>query len=211
MNKMIDSFLKHVPSESWIKKSSGVPWLKLNLEVPTSRISKEALDLYPLAVEHRAHDKFSHYSHQGWKSIALYGVNSKTTEHVESAALTWTEVSHLCPDTINFINQYWDIDDSTGRIRFMYLEPGGYILPHSDRKQKGFSEVNVAITNPDNCRFRFLEYGTVPFKPGTAFCVDISNKHFVVNDSNELRVHMIVHGSLKKGIVKLSYEQSFYS
>ena len=72
-------------------------------------------------------------------------------------------------------------------------------------------ETNIAITHPDDCKFRFLDYGTVPFKTGKAFMVDISNKHFVYNDSDQVRLHIIVHSALKSGIVKSSYEQNFYS
>lgn len=206
---MISSCLNFVPTESWIKHSSGLPWLKLNLEVPVKEIEQEAKNLYPLAVSHRSQDAFGNYSHEGWKALTLYGKNSTNTIDSDGP-LIWTDVVDSCPVTVNFIKKYWDITDSTGRIRFMYLDPNGYILPHTDRDTKGLFEINVAITNPDGCMFRFLDYGTVPFVPGSAFHVDISNKHFVANQSDKLRIHIIVHSSLKQGILKSSYEQNFY-
>jgi Aspartyl/Asparaginyl beta-hydroxylase len=210
MNKMINSFLKYVPSDAWIRSSSGLPWLKLNLEIPTSDILKESIGVYSKAVLHRADDKFAHYSNQGWKSLTIYGDNATTTTHT-SGIKSWTNIAELCPATVEFIKKYWEINDTTGRIRFMWLEPGGFILPHKDRDQSMFYETNVAITQPVGCKFRFLDYGTVPFTAGSAFLVDISNKHFVVNDSDQVRLHFIVHAKLKPTIIQSSYEQNFYS
>lgn len=210
MNKMIDSFLKYVPNEKWIKQSSRLPWLKLNLEVPADNMLAEAAAVYPLAVLHRNNDSFAHYSNQGWKSLSLFGENATTTTHTEGPK-SWTEIAPLCPHTVEFVKKYWEINETTGRIRFMWLEPGGYILPHSDRTHPGFYETNVAISQPENCTFRFLDYGTVPFTPGSAFLVDISNKHFVANNSTQMRLHFIVHANLKPKIIQSSYEQNFYS
>jgi len=207
---MIDSFLKYVPSDDWIKKTSGLPWLKLNLEVPVEHISKEADQIYPDAVMHRSDDTFANYSHQGWKSLTLYGAGPTVTTHT-TGIHNWTSIADTCPHTVDFVKKYWDIDNTTGRIRFMWLEPGGFILPHSDRDTSMLFETNVAITHPDKCRFRFLNYGTVPFTAGTAFLVDISNKHLVVNESDQTRLHFIVHAKLKSNIIQSSYEQNFYS
>jgi hypothetical protein len=210
MNKMINSFLRHVPTDEWIKNSSRLPWLKLNLNIPTEAISNEAKNLYSRAVLHRDGDKFAHYSHQGWKSLTLYGDNSTTTTATDGPK-NWTEIAPLCPSTVDFISKYWIIDGSTGRIRFMWLDPGGYILPHQDRDRSMFFETNIAIAQPAGCKFRFLDYGTVPFTTGSSFLVDISNKHLVVNDSDQVRLHMIVHATLKPTIIQSSYEQNFYS
>lgn len=207
---MIDSFLKYVPSDDWIKNSSKLPWLKLNLEVPIDNILTEADQVYSRAVLHRASDSFAQYTNQGWKSLSLYGESSTTTTH-SVGDKTWTDIADICPHTVDFVKKYWEIDHTTGRIRFMWLEPNGFILPHQDRDSLGFFETNVAISQPSDCRFRFLDYGTVPFTAGTAFLVDISNKHLVVNDSDQVRIHIIVHSKLKPGIIKSSYEQNFYS
>lgn len=207
---MINSFLKYVPSDDWVQHSSRLPWLELKLEVPTELILAEAGQLYSQAVLHRASDMFAQYSHQGWKSLTLYGegptITTQTTGHKH-----WTDISTRCPHTVDFVKKYWEINNTTGRIRFMWLDPGGYILPHQDRETPMFYETNIAISQPPGCKFRFLNYGTVPFKPGSAFLVDISNKHLVVNDSDQVRMHIIVHAKLKSKIIQSSYEQNFYS
>jgi hypothetical protein len=210
MNKMIDSFLRYVPSDDWIRQSSRLPWLKLNLEIPTDEILNEASIVYTQAVLHRDTDKFAHYTHQGWKSLTLYGDDSTTTTYTEGIK-DWTDIAELCPATVDFVKKYWTLNESTGRIRFMWLEPGGYILPHTDRDESKFYETNVAIAQPEGCKFRFLDYGTVPFSTGSAFLVDISKKHLVANNSDQVRLHFIVHADLKPKVIQSSYEQNFYS
>jgi hypothetical protein len=210
MNKLTHSLLKSVPKEDWIMQSSHLPWLQLHLSVPVEKILTEANAIYPLSVSHRSKDEFLNYHHQGWKSLSIFGESPTITERT-NGTLGWTSIADQCPDTVEFINEHWQIDENTGRIRFMWLEPGGYILPHQDRPEPGFFETNVAISHPDDCVFRFLNYGNVPFKSGSAFLVDLSNKHLVEIDSDQIRLHMIVHSKLKPGIVQQSYEQNFYS
>jgi hypothetical protein len=207
---MITSLLKFVPNDEWIKTSSGMPWLRLSMSVPFDAILEEANSVYSMAVNHRYTDEVAGQSHSGWKSLSLYGEASDITHHTDGKK-SWTDISKLCPNTVEMINNYYDINEDTGRIRFMWLDPNGYILPHVDRDKKGFYETNIAISQPDNCTFRFLNYGTVPFKTGDAYLVDISNQHFVVNDSAHIRTHLIVHAKFKPGILKKSYEQNFYN
>lgn len=209
MNKIINSFLKYLPTEEWICTASKLPWLKLNLQIPYQNILKEANQLYDQSVLHRPDDSFGNYQNSGWKSLTLYGESPDITENT-IAPKSWTSIAQQCPCTVEFIKNNFEITDDTGRIRFMWLEPQGYILPHQDRVESGFFETNIAINHPVGCEFRFLEYGTVPFETGIAFMVDVSNRHFVANNSNQVRTHIIVHSKLKPGIVKSSYEQNFY-
>jgi hypothetical protein len=76
----------------------------------------------------------------------------------------------------------------------MRLKPGGYIMPHVDGPGKIFGPVNLPLTQPQGCRFVFKDIGTVPFKPGHGFMLDIGREHCVVNESNEDRYHIIIHG-----------------
>jgi hypothetical protein len=49
----------------------------------------------------------------------------------------------------------------------------------------------------------FEKYGEVPFKPGRGFILDLGIKHCVINQSNEDRYHIIVHGRSTKKIENL--------
>jgi hypothetical protein len=210
MSKITNSFLKYVPNEEWICASSGLPWLRLNLDVPHANILNEADRMYGQAVLHRSDDSFGQYQNSGWKSLTLYGSAPEITENSDLDK-SWTSIAEQCPHTVEFIKNNFIITNNTGRIRFMWLDPGGYILPHQDRITPGFFETNIAINQPSECKFRFLEYGTVPFETGTAFMVDISNRHLVVNNSDQIRTHVIVHSKLAPGIIRSSYEQNFYN
>ena len=207
---MISSFLKFVPNEEWILKNSRRPWLELKIPVPYEQIAAEAAAFYDRSVVHRSDDTLGNYTHEGWRSLTLFGKASHITQN-EPGEYSWTDVGLACESTRSFVEEHWEINENTGRIRFMWLDPQGFILPHNDREALGFYETNVAIHHPQGCVFRFLDHGTIPFETGRAFMPDISNRHMVVNDSNEVRLHIIVHARLKPGIIKRSYEQSFYS
>ena len=76
-------------------------------------------------------------------------------------------------------------------------------MPHSDNKfERAFGPLNIAINNPDGCHFVFKEKGIVPFVAGTGLVLDVGNEHIVINNSNEVRYHVIVHGN---------YDQGFYN
>lgn len=206
----IDSFLKFSPSEEWIITQSGWPYLKLDIEVPYADILSEAEEVKELRVKHRVDDTWSSYNHEGWSSLCLYGAGPEITYQTNDA-LNWTIIADKCPKTVEWIKKYWQITNTTGRIRFMWLKPQGYILPHNDRDQSGLYETNIAITQPGGCCFRFLDYGTVPFTQGSAYALDISKRHMVYNNSDQERLHIIVHSLLHPGIVKRSYENCFYN
>ena len=212
--KIIQHHLNFRPTDEWIRTQSNLPFLKLNLSVPFNDIVQEWDNVKNLAVLHRPEESISEkffYGHKGWKSLTIYGVHHQITENTEGTK-AWTEIADKCPRTKQWIKDTFVIDDSTGRIRFMLLEPGGYILPHVDRDIKSLSEVNIAITNPVGCSFRFTHYGNVPFEPGSAFLMDISNQHLVYNNSTAERLHIIVHGKLKDTqVIAQSYEDRYYN
>jgi hypothetical protein len=210
-SKIIEYLLRYRPSSDWICAQSNLPYLKLNMVVPTSDIYTEWQVVSRQAVPHRSDDHYGKVTNMGWKSLSLYGVSA--TDTVASRGnLTWTTVAEQCPKTMQWLNDNFTINETTGRIRFMLLEPKGFIVLHKDRDKKGLSEINISITNPDGCRFRFKNYGTVPFNQGDAFLMDVSNEHFVYNGSNNPRLHIIVHSKLKnEKLIAESYANSYYS
>lgn len=77
----------------------------------------------------------------------------------------------------------------------MKLNPGGYILPHSDSPDLSLRAVNFSLNNPEACNFVFEKYGFIPFRDsGSAFLVANGYQHSVWNLSNQPRYHIIVHG-----------------
>lgn len=205
---MITSFLKHRPNANKIKNEFGLPWLKLDINVPYKDILDEFKQIEHELILHRANDNVLGQTHKGWKSLTLYGADKHITEQTNDP-YNWQSLN--CPKTIKWIKENFIISETTGRIRFMYIEPGGYILPHHDRETKKLSEINVAISNPQGCTFRFVERGNIPFEDGTAFIIDTSNKHMVHNNTNKPRLHIILHTNINDEIIERSYEKSYYN
>jgi len=98
------------------------------------------------------------------------------------------------------------------RLRFMLLEPGGFITPHEDTDQNVLSPVNIALNTPKDCMFKMKGHkGFVPLTDGKAVLLDVGNTHAVYNKSNEDRYHIIVHGVKTKeyeDLVKRSYAKN---
>lgn len=208
--KIIEYSLRYRPSANWIVNNSKLPYLKLNMSVPYNEIYAEWQTVKEQAVDHRADDALLSYKNQGWKSLVLYGTNATATQE-SSGTLDWTDIASKCPKTTQWLKDNFIIDNTTGRIRFMLLDAGGYILPHKDREEKFLYETNIAIHNPKENVFRFTEYGNVPFENGDAYMLDISNKHFVVNNSNEDRLHIIVHAKVDSKLIEESYGNRYYN
>jgi Aspartyl/Asparaginyl beta-hydroxylase len=179
-----------------IRASLGYLPLKLPFDVPHREMLIEAAALKDYYVYHR-----SGGHHQGWRSLCLHGISSVHTENHdrygfidrESAGYCWTDISRFCPVTTQFFRDIFGYE-SYDRVRFMLLEPGGYILPHADVDYQRLSPINMALNNPIGCDFVMQDWGTIPFNAGTANMLAVGNTHAVFNGSDEDRYHIIVHG-----------------
>ena len=208
MNPLIQSVLRYRPTDDWILKQSGLPWLELDIKVPYQEIIQEAAGVFEQRVQHRDQDTMLGYSNQGWYSLCLHG-ESATATTGNQGPMIWTHIADQCPRTTEFVRTHWQ-SNNCQRVRFMWLEPGGYIMPHQDRENSQLFECNIAIEHPADCVVQFLDHGTIPFESGRAFIIDTSRRHFAANQSNHWRLHIIVHADLQSGIVRRSYEKSFY-
>ena len=185
---------------NWILNNSNIPYLSLYLEsVPYNEMLREAKQLDDLYVSHRSNDS------SGWASLCIHGITSQHTDHYavypeyahltnEQVPYTWTEIQERCPYTVSFFKNQFPFD-VYHRIRFMRLDSGGYILPHSDGTDLNLRAVNISLNNPYDCDFVFSNIGTVPFNDnGSIFLVANGYQHSVWNRSNFTRYHIIVHG-----------------
>lgn len=192
------------PTDLW---KSNWPWAPIVKNVDQDIIKKELERLEYFFVPHREKDKINSYGHEGWSAVTLHGLDYDKTEHYDQYGHTsekfykWTEVCEYCPYIIDLIKSL--PYRSFGRVRIMKLSPGGYIMPHSDGPGRIFGPVNFALTQPEGCKFIFKDYGVVPFKVGRGFMLDIGIPHIVVNDSNENRYHIIIHGNPTPEMINL--------
>jgi len=199
-----------------IVNDSKLPWLELAIQLPYEEMLAEAVAVKDMFVKHRDEDHGS-YRHKGWRSLCLHGIDPYKTNHYEQYGYSsnedtpykWTEVADKCPINTNFFRNIFPFA-SYYRLRFMLLEPGGYITPHTDSDIHKLSPINIALNNPKGCKFKMKDHpGYVPFADGKAIVLDVGNTHAVFNDSDEDRYHIIVHGKANKEYEKLierSYE-----
>lgn len=203
----------------WTVMESGWPWFKLSSlsDQPYNEMYKEAEELIDSFHPHR-----EDYGN-GWKSLTLHGLNEDTqslNQYGENRQetlnqLDWTWVADRCPTTRKFLTDVWPTE-FLNRVRFMLVEPGGYILPHQDRapSEKRLSVCNISLNNPQGCEFLMEGFGRVPFEDaGTAMLMDISNKHAVWNKSDKPRIHMIIHYEIGHRIRDFFYvlRSSYYT
>ena len=174
---------------------SNTKCLKLNIPFPHEEILKEASALKNKFVDYR-----STYKTKGWYSLPIIGKSSKEpyawSEYYNNCQdavsdMQWTEIANYCPITKQWLEQVYP-SNHYARVRFMLLEPGGYIEPHTDTNHKVLGAVNFAISNPKECVWHWDE-GTLNFLPGDGYAVNISYTHSVKNNSNQDRYHLIVH------------------
>ena len=189
-----------VPEQfDWILQKSGMPWVEIqDLVVPYSTMLAEAQALRPLFVEHRSGDSL------GWLSISIHGVGAAITSRAEDYGMDstlvkydWTEIQDRCPVTVEFLKNQFPYNYYQ-RVRFMLLEAGGYIAPHSDNAMPSLGgAINISLNNPDDCNLVTVK-GCVPFRnSGSVFLYDNHYQHSLYNNSNIDRYHMIIHGGWK--------------
>lgn len=209
-NILLEKLNSQRPNAEWITKKSCIPYLPLDINVPTKHIMEEWNNVKDMAVNHRDGDTLLDFTNKGWCSLTLYGVSANLTTPSDKKH-DWTEIQDKCKITKQWFEDTFHKENFRGRIRFMLLEPGGHILPHKDRQSMGLNEVNIAINNPDKCSFHMENRGILPFKEGSVIMLDLSNRHWVVNNSNQPRLHMIYHGNVPNEIIERSYENLYYS
>jgi hypothetical protein len=200
---------------------SKLPWLKLDIKIPHEEMLSEAKALEDRYVGHRTAEGSGAYSHKGWKSLCIHGISATKTNHFlnygyksnSETPYKWTEVSDLCPVTTDFFKNKFPYSKYF-RLRFMLLEPGGYITPHKDTDTNRLSPINIALNHPEGCKMKMRGHkGYVPFTPGDAMLLDVGNEHAYINKSDEGRYHIIVHGLVSaeyKKLVIQSYEKNGY-
>lgn len=177
--------------------------LKLPLTIPWEEILEEAKALKDQFIPYRVKDGDG-YAHKGWKSLPLHGLGDDKpmawTAYTQykngreaSKDYRWTSFSEKCPATVNWLKNVFP-SNIYGRVRFMLLEAGGFIGPHSDTDIPVVEPVNIALSNHPNCVWRWEDADEeLHFKPGDMYAMNIAHTHAVYNNSDEDRYHIIVH------------------
>lgn len=181
---------------AWIFNKCTAPWLRLLIDAPYKDMLNEAISLKHRFVTHREGDG------RGWRSLCIHGISAEHTDSWKSYGYTdesqvhydWTDIKDHALVTVEFFKNKFPYK-TYDRLRFMLIEPGGYIMPHSDNANNNLAAaVNISLNNPIDCRLT-TELGTVPYSDqGSTFIFNNHYMHAVVNDSDQDRFHIIVHG-----------------
>lgn len=193
-------------------------WIRLDIDFDVSSAVHEISKIDKFYVDHRDGE-----DHTGWTSCCLHGIEiDKTlgwenyTSNEQLIDYKWTKLTEYTPSITEFWKNVFPVE-SYKRLRFMKLDSAGYIKKHRDHDPSHlanydiFSDgiaVNLAITHPSQCTMTFEDTNIVPWTPGSAFMLNVSKYHAVVNNSNLPRVHMIAHaviGDKKQEFCDLLY------
>lgn len=184
--------IKEDVNPDWIRHEANLASLLLDIDVPVRDIEREC---YAFAETHEW-VKHNGDRHPGWKSLTIHGQGwdiSNTPENYDMPfeGWHWTEMADACPITKQWLCSLpWS---NWQRIRFMLLEPGGYILPHADTPDSRLGPINISITNPPECHFFMEGAGEIPWEPGQVRLMNVGKLHSVYNNSDKPRLHMIIH------------------
>ena len=203
------------PSAQWIRLHSALPWMELDLQVPVTEIMREWRQVADQATPWERGDRWRGMETRGWKSLTLHGMAQGRDHHDQQVTgahnNTWMPVADLCPATKRFVEQNFQAQSlggssSLGTVRFLLIEPGGYIVPHRDRTKPGLMHCNIGIDVPDGTHFYMAGHGALPYRSGSCMILDHSNTHWVINDSDRPRLHMTVIADVNDDVLIRSYE-----
>lgn len=176
---------------------SDAKFLKLNFPVPHEAMLKEAQALKHRFTSHRGDDSL----HKGWKSLSIYGLAEDKHDSwqdygyanaVEAANdFVWTTAAEECPVTMNFLKTAFPCKRFS-RIRLMLVEAGGHIGPHTDTNHRILENINIPLSNPKECIWRWGDGEELFMEPGVPYAMNISYEHSIINNSTEDRYHLIV-------------------
>jgi hypothetical protein len=207
----------------WLLNHPNFAWIELDIDLDLETWKKESSAAVDYFVDHRASTSI------GWRSCCIHGLGIEKTlnwpSYLDDETLVkydWTPLSDITPTIKDFwVNQF--PAESYQRIRFMLIEPEGYISPHSDAPGRLPGEtiehdtlvgwpINLAIIHPEDCHMVLEGYGVVPFTEGKLILINIRHRHAFLNFSNKNRIHMIaasIFGSKVKDMAKLVHRSFF--
>lgn len=205
----------------WIIKESNIPFLKLDIQIPTEKILEEIIIVKESAT--------GQSGNAAWKGAVLHGLSVDKPRpakfygfsNEDLAPYKWTEIIEKTPFTKKWIEESLPFS-KLYRVKMNLLEPGGEIGPHVDSKKSilGVSDltspehvtyVTFAIKWPKDVIFNVGKY-RMPIKTGDAYLINFSNLHEVYNSTSEDRYSIIVMANFNnsdgwKELVEKSYEK----
>jgi hypothetical protein len=145
----------------------------------------------------------SHYDHalsQGWGAILLKSKNGDVSGP-QSQYPSWDFADYRRTQYVDQLPYFRELMDELkcpqGRMRIMRLAPGLVINIHRDVGAEvgclAFKQVRLHVPIVTNDRVTFFVGGEkVRMQPGHLYYVNFSKRHYVRNDGNEARTHLVM-------------------
>jgi len=229
-----DAIKQNRPNAEIITKQLKLPWLKLDIKLPTF------IDFWPKYLESikgkdwRQQWKFenlksnNNYQVKEWNGDLLFGPHphDKFLETTSNIKYNVDEDSR-CKYYRNDFEFKWYVDENNkirkwiswylpdndiNIVNTYYIPPGGYVFPHRDYSfdDTGLAKIYVAAIWGEGNVFGMYGCGDVPIKQGDVFLVNnYTLPHWVYNGSNDNRVVIDIGANLNSPIIKKLIESSF--
>ncbi len=195
------------------------PYIDLGVGIDYRRAYSEALTLRDRFVAYQSDPR---YGITGWRGLAIQALDGDPTHiattdddrgaYQDQSRYRLTDVAELCPVTMSILEELLDFSQSR-TVSFLMVEPGAGIAVHVDGEGPPvIRSLNLALNMPEKCRLVIdanpdgsdNAYTRVaPFRPGSALVLNVAKYHYVVNDSDEPRIHVVARGSLKTPATRL--------
>lgn len=236
--KLINEISQHNTFDLNYFLNSGIPWLKLNIDVP--EFDQTVLDeAVQQSTNWRKKWNFSNKSEQfdvdyqikEWNGSLLFGPSDwerwlKIVENDNNK----NDEDHLCMLYRNDLDFSWRIkkshpirkfvesifpsDRDVNIVNFYVLPPGGYLFPHIDPTQddKALNKIYIPLKWKQGNEFGFYKFGNAPFKQNRAYLINnYRYVHWVLNRSDEPRVVLDIGSNLHSiaDLIQQSYFESF--
>lgn len=236
--KLIEEVSKHNQFDLNYFLNSGIPWLKLNINVPNfdQTVFTEAIQQ---STDWRKKWNFSNknelvttdYQVKEWNGSLLFGpTNWKKWLQIVNNNNHKNDEDHLCMLHRNdlgfsrrleeshpirkFVESIFSHEKDINIVNFYVLPPGGYLFPHIDPTQgdKALNKIYIPLKWKEGNEFGFYKLGNAPFKQNRAYLINnYRYAHWVLNRSNEPRVVLDIGANLHSisDLIQQSYFESF--
>ena len=188
-----------------------VPFIDLGLAFDHAACLAEATALLGEFVPYQSDPR---YGIRHWNALALRSLDGDQTKSAVGPTLAahdehrfaTTPAAERCPQTMALLREVLDWEQCRA-VALLALSPRSRIATHVDDAQyEVMRSVNIALSMPVGCEFVVdcepdgsagPYTRTVPFRPGAGMVINVARQHYVVNSSNEVRIHVVARGPLR--------------
>lgn len=219
--KLINDLIENNKLDLDTLLSCGIPWLKLNIEVP--RFSKEVIQEGILqSTNWRDYwgDVETNYQVKTWNGSMLFGPKNFNQFRSDMSKNPNygidDDYDHMCmmhrheyeyewrlqsdhPIRL-FVESIFPNKEDINVVNYYVSPPGGYLFPHRDNTsgKKQLNKIYIPLQWAKGNELGFYNWGNAPFKEGEAYLVNnYSHTHWFVNRSDLDRIVLAIGSNLQ--------------